>query len=177
MKRRLFAIFFLVNMIAPMLGTFAYIQYRKSKVRHEVKENILHGIDKEELVYFHLTSEETQQLLKWEHDREFKYKGEMYDVVYIQQSNGITHLWCWLDNDETQLNKQLEQLITVAQDDDPQSNNGKMKMTDTMRSLFCDQRMNFPIANTFEFIQPDSFYNHIYESRGIEPAAPPPLIA
>ena len=65
------------------------LQIRKKIVRHEIKQRILPGTDRNELMMLRFTKEESEKKLKWEEPGEFEYDGEMYDVVF-SESDGIT---------------------------------------------------------------------------------------
>lgn len=80
------------------------------------------GIDKKELVFFKFSNEEISIKLHWEHDREFEYNNQMYDVVEKIVSKDSTELWCWWDYKETKLNKQLQGLLVTAFEKDSKSN-------------------------------------------------------
>ncbi len=51
-----------------------------------VKTRILAGVGKNQMVRLSFTALATKTQLRWEHSKEFEYKGEMYD---IQQPPGI----------------------------------------------------------------------------------------
>ncbi len=69
----------------PLAATFAWLHVRKALVRAVVQEEIQAGMDEEALVLLKFTDTEAQLLLHWEHDREFEYLGQMYDIVETEQ--------------------------------------------------------------------------------------------
>jgi hypothetical protein len=54
------------------------------------------------LISFRFSSEEMRQL-EWENDHEFNYKGQMYDVVELNNDKDSTIIHCVSDEKETQL--------------------------------------------------------------------------
>jgi hypothetical protein len=122
MFRQLFSILLVSSLIGPYLGISLYLKHEKRMLKREIKHRIIEGIDKSELVEltFALADAETQ--LRWEHSKEFEYNGEMYDVVESKSENGKITYWCWWDNEETTLNKQLNKLLARALNDQSPSN-------------------------------------------------------
>jgi len=61
--------------------------------------------------------------LEWEHDKEFMYEGEMYDVVSINKTGqGIIQIRCINDKKETNL---LKDFYKQTQDNSSGSTDGK----------------------------------------------------
>lgn len=73
----------------------------------------------QELVWLKFSAEEARSELEWEHDREFEYRGQMYDVVRSEVKGDTTFYLCWPDAAETALNRQLEQLVAESTTHDP----------------------------------------------------------
>ncbi|MBK9591208.1 MAG: hypothetical protein IPO32_06800 [Crocinitomicaceae bacterium] len=94
MFRQLFSILLVSSLIGPYLGISLYLKHEKRMLKREIKHRIIEGIDRSELVELSFTPEEEQQL-RWEHSKEFEYKGEMYDVVESKSENGKITYWCW----------------------------------------------------------------------------------
>lgn len=97
-----------------MFVTFTWLHINKNIVRKQVKRQIIAGIEKEKLVLLKFTKEQTATKLKWKHSKEFEFENQMYDIVETDTVNGMIHFWCWLDSEETQLNKQLKELVSFA---------------------------------------------------------------
>lgn len=93
-------------------------------LKREIKHRIIEGIDRSELVELSFTAEEKKQL-RWEHSKEFEYNGEMYDVVESKSENGKITYWCWWDNEETNLNRRLNNLLARALHDTEPSSSTK----------------------------------------------------
>ena len=136
LKGRFLGIFLLFSFVAPVATTFIILRYQKKQVRREVKWKMIAGIDKEELVFFKFTDAEKQNDLRWEHSKEFEYKGEMYDIVETQFRGDTTYYWCWWDYEETQLNKQLDGLLAFAYKKDNRTNKNQKILQAFYKSLY-----------------------------------------
>jgi hypothetical protein len=103
----------------PLAGLSGWLLLERQLLRHEIKQQLLAGIDRAELVHWAFGPEKQAQL-EWEHEGEFEYLGEMYDVVERAQRGDTLHLWCWWDHEETALNRQLQDLVQITLGQDPQ---------------------------------------------------------
>ena len=97
---------------------------------------MLDGIDKDKLVLLSFLSNEVNQQVEWEHSEEFKYKNEMYDIVYTQIEGDSIHYWCWWDREETQLNQSLAKIVASLLGSDHTRKNSHFRLFDFYRTLF-----------------------------------------
>lgn len=109
----------------------------KYRIRKEVKRQIIAGIDKNELVLLTFSRAAINTDLRWEHAREFEYRGEMYDIVETNETGDSISYWCWWDHRETALNKSLDKLTQSACGQSPGSKEKQQRLQDFVRSLIC----------------------------------------
>ncbi|MBA4311576.1 MAG: hypothetical protein C0417_02990 [Chlorobiaceae bacterium] len=88
-------------------------------IKENVREQIMMGMAKSELKHFQFSKIEATFIPKWKEPNEFDIDGEMYDIVYFQESNDSISYWCWQDRDETKLNKKLNTLINQKTENSP----------------------------------------------------------
>lgn len=120
----------------PVLVTIGGLQYQKVEVRREIKKRMLRGLDKSELVLLAFTQAENRSLLQWEHNREFEYQHQMYDVIDTEIRGDSIFYWCWWDHEETKLNRQLRELLTHALNHDPLKKEAQHKLYSFFLSLY-----------------------------------------
>ncbi|MCF8298985.1 MAG: hypothetical protein K9J13_15660 [Saprospiraceae bacterium] len=176
MKNRIIAILFLFLLIAPALIVFSWLNHKKSVVKHQVKLMIIDGIDKEELTLLKFTKQESETELEWEHSMEFEYKQQMYDIVETEVVNDTIYYWCWLDNRETKLNKQLAKLLINALNADPQRKEKQEYLVSYFKSLYCSNHFiwNHSIFETE--VKPSFNFLNFYKSLSSPPSKPPPRL-
>ena len=104
----------------PFCATYLGLQLQKWRVKHEVKAKLIQGIDKSELTHLTFSKSQIETELDWEDDREFEYKGEMYDVIERHEKGDSVEVVCWHDKAETELNQRLQTLITKALHNSPE---------------------------------------------------------
>ena len=174
MKRKVVSLLLLFCLVAPVVATFTFLQYQKMQVKREVKWKMITGIDKNELVLLKFTNEETQTELRWEHSKEFEYKGQMYDIVETSIQEGTIYYWCWLDDEETKLNKQLEELVYNVLGNKPQRQEKKNQLAEFFKKLFHEnqkpQTATTIIKPRIKYFFCSEYFTSIYH----KPPLPPP---
>ncbi len=99
-------------------GYFIVFKARQIQIKSEVKRLIKSAVPEEQLVVFSLTPE-TMHGFSWIHSKEFRYNGEMYDVVRkVSVSAGNTELYCIHDVKESGLFAHLDRLVKDAMNHD-----------------------------------------------------------
>jgi hypothetical protein len=97
--------------VIPSSLIFVKHQYDLHLHRSQVKREILNNLPEHELVYFEWSAEKWASL-EWEHEFEFRFRDEKYDVVRrVDLENGLTGIWCWPDREEKELEEKLSKVI------------------------------------------------------------------
>lgn len=164
-------------MIAPFTGSFLYLQHKKNVVRKEIREKIINGIDQENLVLLQFEKGDLDTRIKWIHEREFEWQHNRYDVVEILEVGNQIHIWCWPDEKETQVNRQIKKLLTDALGKDPLNKKNHEQLRHFFKSLYIEKEFswNTPIS---EIIYSDiPFCGSHYYYLNEPPPSPPPQIA
>ncbi len=172
--RKLFSIILFACLIAPFLGSYIWLQIKQGQIRKEVKWKMIAGIDKKELVFMTFSLEDSQEKLNWKHSKEFEFKGEWYDIVEQKMVGDSIQYYLWWDNEETQLNKQLNELIALTVDQNPLTKENNNKVAKLFKSLYFSED-NVLVKNEIksEFYHPTIFYNssllEVYYSLDLPP--------
>lgn len=137
MNRQLTGILLFLCFAAPLATHHLALRYQQRLLRREIKRKMMAGIDKEALVVLRFSAADQQQQLRWEHDREFAYQGEMYDVVYRRTTGDTTTFWLWWDHEETRLNRQLDRWAVLALAGSPRQQEKAQRLALFFKTLFC----------------------------------------
>jgi hypothetical protein len=176
LKRKIFIILLFFCLIAPVATIFVIFQVQKKQIKREVKWKMISGIDREVLVLLKFTEEEKKNQLKWKTSNEFEYKGEMYDIVEKEVKGDTTLYWCWLDNEETKLNRQYEELVFYALECNPINQENKKQIAKFFKIPFLSEPTE-KTAIAFQEINNIYLYDqNFYQSVSSSPADPPPKI-
>lgn len=117
-------------------------------VKKQVKKQMIAGLDKSELVLLCFSKHDAQTLLRWEHDKEFEFRGQMFDVVETREQGDFIFYHCWLDHAETHLNKQLAQLVSGLWESHPSKREAQKRLMDFLDLLFCTTQTHWQISAT-----------------------------
>ncbi|MGA0555549.1 hypothetical protein ACO2Q8_02790 [Larkinella sp. VNQ87] len=101
----------------PFWGTYSLLHVQKFRVKQQVAERLAAGENESRLVLLKLAVSEVKTQLRWEHEREFEYRGQMYDVVETILTGDSVLYRCWWDQEETRLNHHLETLAGYQEED------------------------------------------------------------
>lgn len=136
LKSKIIAFSFLLLLLAPAFGLYIWLELQKELTRHQVKEMLEAGLEEEALTLFKFTAEGSEQL-GWEHSKEFKFEGRMYDVVRQEEHGDTTYYWCWEDHKESEIYRQMDRLIKVVQKTDPDRKDRQDRLFNFYKNLFC----------------------------------------
>ncbi len=175
MKPKLVGILLFLCLVAPLLVTFTYLHHQKVAVRKELKYRMIEGISLDQLVLLKFTFGESQTRLHWHHAGEFEYHGQMYDIVHKEIKGDTIHYWCWKDDKETELNRQLDDLVAKVLGNNPQRKDRQDKTVDFLKKLYFNYPLNFTVSmNELVVDHPDFSGNFpvVYNA----PPVPPPRL-
>lgn len=174
MKRKIGAILLLLLLTSPVWMVTLWTQLQIYSLRHEIKERIIAGLDPSELELLAFTKFQADKELDWEHEGEFEYRGEMFDVVRKMERADSVYFWCWKDEEETELNKDLERMLAMEKENQPLQKSQKEQLVKLLKSQFISQSGDlFEISFTQKTIS-HTPYTETYLNRFIAPAIPPP---
>lgn len=93
-------------------------------VRHEMKQRIKAGVPEEDLVLLKIakSEEENSDIFERMHSREFRYYGQMYDVMRLKEKGDTTYYTCIHDVKESKLFERLDRMVLeqLSEDKDEQ---------------------------------------------------------
>ncbi len=174
MSRKIAAIVLLLALFAPMTASYTWLQFQKSLVKKEVKEQIDAGIERDKLVLLEFSKEEAKTKLRWEHSREFEYRGNMYDIVKTKVKQDSVYYWCWLDHEETKLNDQIITLLNKNSNDEPLNTNGNKILSLVFKPLYISGHFDWQPALDISEKKEAFLKSSNYSSLNFPPPVPPP---
>ena len=114
--KKIVPFFFMVLFIAPFYGTYLYLSLQQKIIQEAVKRKLEERIPSNELVKLTFSTSEINKVLRWEHDKEFEFKGQMYDVVEVTNVGDSLQYLCWWDKAETATKKNKQKLLHAGID-------------------------------------------------------------
>jgi hypothetical protein len=169
-------ILLIILLVVPVATTYVFLRYQKKQVKREIKWKMIAGIDKEELVLLKITEKE-KGLLCWEHSKEFEYLGEMYDVVESNIVGDTTFYRVWWDHKETKLNRQLQELVSMAMGKNQKKQENQKRLLSFFKSLYFAEATDLQNYNDTKLNRKFWFRPNFYQSFTHSPPVPPPEIS
>lgn len=175
--KKIIAITLLLCITVPIIGTYGWLSFQQYQTKKTVKRKLKNSLNKDQLVRLAFIPKQADAELYWEHSKEFEYRGEMYDVVEQETIGDSTIYWCWWDNEETELNRQLAELVEDALDTNPDHSKQKKKLFNFLKALYHSQEQNTTLYSFLEATLHSNIYFVNYHNIRNNPPTPPPQIA
>lgn len=160
----------LLSVVVIFTFAFVRIELEKKAIHTEVKEAILGGLDKSELVFIEVTPANENEL-EWEHPDEFQYRGQLYDVVEKLEGG----YWCWLDVKESVAEKKLDNLVGLILGQSSSHHNRALSLNRLFSSLYfnsADLHLPFKAA-PYSLPEPPYFFQNVRNWAAAPPLPPP----
>lgn len=151
------------------MGDFFVFTLAQKVVKKEIKKKLKAGVPESEIIVISLTSQEMQSGkdgFRWvKPNKEFWYKGSMYDVVRKTESEGRNTFHCINDKQETQLFIHLDEMVrkNLPQNENA-ANKTKSLTTGIIKTGLLHENENIRIFNSCNLIhfidQPFGFNNY-----------------
>lgn len=140
-----------------------------------MKEKLLAGVDPSELVNLRFSRSDAMKLLDWEHAAEFRYLGQSYDVVRVEEyADSVTYV-CWWDKAESKLNNELDQLVAQALSHDPPSKDKSKTLLSILKLPYSAAAFDWQAMAGYTLQQSRSLFFNNYKPLKTRPLVPPPI--
>jgi hypothetical protein len=127
-------------MVIAFTGHFGLFKAKQYKARKEINAIIKAGVPDSLQVNFYLDEIQSEsKLFIWIHSKEFRYKGQMYDVISEKEENGRVLLTCIHDVKESGLFADLDKMIQKQMNSDSQHQSSRKQWIKLFQSLFYDE--------------------------------------
>lgn len=158
---------------------FLYLSFHKERgaVRNEVRAMLFAGMDRDKLVVLSFSLQDAASLLSWKDRHEFEYRGRMFDVVETDILEDSVSYLCWPDDEETRLNRKLDELVAKALGSDPQKRNNSNRLVDFLKIQFVQCGIQACDGLVDEGIVQFPRLTLLYTSVFIIPDSPPPQLS
>ena len=151
--RRLLSIGLIGCLGIPFAGAYlwmvAQVYIQKSTIQEKIRSES--KFDNNVLLSFSKKDAETK--LEWEHSREFKYRGEMYDVIRSETIGDSIKYLCYHDKKETQLKKCMNEILVLFSGSNSSNQGRSQVLVQFFHSLF-------PPDNNYNRLPVIAYPNH-----------------
>ena len=137
--RSYLSISLLLVLLLPAGISQLYYGYRFQQIKKEIKRQLKQGVPDNELVLLGIPAElekEPNTHFQRIHAREFKYLGQMYDIVRQESCDDTTWYWCIHDFKESALFAELDGLAGQLREGDLPSRESRSRLVRYFQTLF-----------------------------------------
>jgi hypothetical protein len=173
--KSLITLLLLVLIVFHFNGQFVVFKVLEYRIKKEIKTKIKMGVAEEELIVLKIPKsleENPNKDFHRIHEKEFRFKGEMYDVVKKYEKDDTTFYYCIHDKEETLLFANLGKLIK-NEFGNPEKKKDINRYTNLISSFYYKSDTEFlqnPFCSQFKFITPD----YHLTTTALSPSTPPP---
>lgn len=172
-KATLISTIILATIFAGIYVSYHSVESFRHQIRKEVKRKIKAGLTESEMTLLIIPNEQLGDL-KWKHSKEFKLKGQMYDVIKKENIEWGVKYWCWWDNDETELNKRLNRMLILVLGSNPLQNEQENFVDIGKTTMFWE---NIQVELAFNSITNGNIaYTNNYQLNMIQKLFKPPVL-
>jgi hypothetical protein len=163
-------------MLFQAAGHFFVFKILQHEIRREIKQQIKAGVPEAELVLLKIPrnlEEKNNPIFQRIHEREFRYGGDMYDIVRQETNGDTTWYYCLADEKETLLFANLDELVKQDMAGNPQHR----KQIDELLRLFGALYFSHKIDDLFIFSNQQkaaTFFFFSLKTWDFPPSTPPP---
>ncbi|WP_421750729.1 hypothetical protein [Croceimicrobium sp.] len=169
-----FGYLFLGLLLLQSFGIYPSFRYLQQQIRQEVKSRIKAGIPEEELIAFRWNSIKEQA--QWtKAGKEFRYRGEMFDIIRIEGSDSDLLFYCFADLKEKGLFDGLNDLVRASGFGDKQQPGPLKSCLQWFFKIFLsEQPTDFKLSIQQQSFQAQSFYLSFLGEAFLKLLDPPP---
>jgi hypothetical protein len=132
--KKLISIVLLILFSFDFAGYFLLFSVLRSLIRYSVKEQIKRDLPSNELTCIIVNCGNE---IEWKEKNEFRYRGELFDVVKsVKNADGTTGYYCLADKEETQLFRKNEELIELKLNNNENTQQGKIVLIHLSKLIF-----------------------------------------
>jgi hypothetical protein len=160
----IFAIFY------NLMGFHLTFEIQQCLIKEEIKEELVGNLPDQALTLIKISSGETSKIDWTEGGKEFRYNGQMFDIVKIKIGSDTTYYYCFNDEKESNLLATLDKLVK------DQTDNSQSRMNQKKHEI----TYFFPEGSFIQSLteKPIVYFNYfpIYYSFVSSVLSPPPKI-
>lgn len=171
MRHPLIGLALAILLVCPAALSWLATAWQLHAIKETVEERLRAGLPEEELVVLAFAKSEASQL-EWEHDSEFEYQGQMYDLASTEIRHDSLFYTCYPDYAETVLGQRLHRCLADWLRHNPTQQEQGERLHCFFRSLYCHALPNYD-SSALTNTKPTFSYLPLH-SRGLQPPPLPP---
>lgn len=166
--KKVISIVIILVLFYSMVGYYIDFKIEQFQLKESIKERLIKKLPDNELTLLKISHEKLNRLNWTEEGREFRYEGNMYDVVKIKIVGDTAYYYCFNDEKENKLITSVDKLIKEQTHNTKSKNSNKKPV---INYFFNKSILSFAANETiFHYFD----YSPIYTSLKPDILSPPP---
>lgn len=176
--RSAISILLLLLMLFQTAGHLFIFKIQQYEIRREIKQRLKAGVPETELVLLKILKtleKKSNPAFQRIHEREFRYDGNMYDIIRQETHGDTTWYYCLSDEKETQLFANLDELVKQDMAGNPQHRRQADELLRILSVLYYGQKIeSFSIFSHEQ--KTATFFFFSLKTWDFTPSTPPPEV-
>jgi hypothetical protein len=114
--KKLLSIVLIFVFFYSIMGFYLNFEIEQYQIKEEIKEKIINNLPENELTLVKISSADSKKVTWMEDGKEFRFKGNMFDVVRSKTWDDTTYYYCFDDKNESKLFVNLDKLVKEQTD-------------------------------------------------------------
>jgi len=110
-----------------VLGYYLNFKIEQFWIKEEIEQRIIKHLPEKDLTLIKISSANSEKIHWTEESSEFRFDGEMYDVVKTKSANDTTYYYCFNDEKESKLMSCVDKLVKEQTTGNSKSKNVQKK--------------------------------------------------
>lgn len=170
MNKKIFAYILIFSIYISSVLQIASLHFQ---ISHLQQKPIKSRFSEDEKLLLKFPLSQVDKLIKWEDAHEFEFNKKMYDVYFRKTKDDTLYLYCYLDDDETQLRNNLEIAYSDLFSGNATFNKKFSKYLEFAKSLFPPDEKDF--IEPLHFADYSFISNKFFDSLIIQEIFKPPI--
>jgi hypothetical protein len=168
--KKLFSVLLAFVFFYSIVGFYLNFAIEQCRIKEEIKEKIIKQLPDYKLTIIKISSRDQRKIQWIEDGKEFRFEGNMYDVVKVRQGGDTILYYCFCDIKENRLLSNLDKLVKDQSDHSPPRTVQKKQQI----NIFFHQVLLLNCFNEapVHYLNPSSGYKFQYN----EVLSPPPKV-
>ncbi|MEQ9375489.1 MAG: hypothetical protein RIG68_09935 [Imperialibacter sp.] len=172
--KRLLSIFLLLCISAPFWLNYSIFYWSRMNIQADVIGRIFEGLGESEQTVLRLSKQEAEKEIVWEHSKEFRYKGQFYDIISVQELPDSVYYTCYWDKEETFITDLFEGILFEELTHDFQDDATASHLVEVIKTPYKLDQFSWSALDRLPQPGKHQQTQQIYNPKNLSPPSPPP---
>lgn len=164
----------LALLLLPFGGSYLFLGLEKSKAKKQAAVAMANVENPVEIIELAISKADIKTDVRWEHAREFEYKGQMYDIIDQKEKGDTIYFNVYWDKLETMVNHKLNELIALHLKGKSDQNDDSQLVVSLFKAIYLSPDFQTKALGRPIMVSPNFEYFNFYTPLTLGFEGPPP---